>query len=89
MSTNAISSCSVCGRRLEVKVALLGTEVSCPHCQAVFTVQGDPMGNDQAADPIRPKLEKCLDESSLDLMARVEDVLQRSKSSNNHQGASV
>lgn len=33
--------CSTCGRRLEVRVELLGRRVECPHCHSQFVAQ-DP-----------------------------------------------
>lgn len=30
-------SCPTCGRRIEIRVELLGRSVACPHCNAEFT----------------------------------------------------
>ncbi|MFO0903914.1 MAG: hypothetical protein U0939_12990 [Pirellulales bacterium] len=34
-----VQECSTCGRRLEVRVELLGRRVECPHCHSQFVAQ--------------------------------------------------
>ncbi|MFO0871724.1 MAG: hypothetical protein U0935_22600 [Pirellulales bacterium] len=40
-ATFFVQECSTCGRRLEVRVELLGRQVECPHCHRQF-VACDP-----------------------------------------------
>lgn len=35
--TYFVKPCPTCGRKLEVRIELLGREVECVHCSAVFT----------------------------------------------------
>ena len=35
--THFVQACPICGRRLQVRMSLLGRSVACPHCQAEFT----------------------------------------------------
>lgn len=39
-----VQECSTCGRRLEVRVELLGRRVECPHCHSQFLAQ-DPQAS--------------------------------------------
>ena len=38
-------SCPVCGRRLQIRVQLLGRRVYCQHCGGGFTAVDDSLGN--------------------------------------------
>lgn len=46
-STYVLRECPVCGRRLQVRVEYLGSEISCVHCHGSFVVS-------MTADQIRP-----------------------------------
>ena len=41
ISTCFSQACPTCGRQLQVKVALLGKKIACPHCHAQFEAR-DP-----------------------------------------------
>lgn len=41
MPLHFTQSCPTCGRRLEVHTQLLGRQVACQHCQAVFVATSD------------------------------------------------
>jgi DNA-directed RNA polymerase subunit RPC12/RpoP len=45
-----VRSCPTCGRKLEVRVELLGRQVECVHCGANFTAHERPS---DAADDLR------------------------------------
>lgn len=66
MPLHFTQSCPTCGRRLEVHTRLLGQRVACQHCHAEFqagSVEEDQSWND----------------SSYDLLARVEEALKRTQ----------
>jgi ribosomal protein L37AE/L43A len=60
-------SCPTCGRRVQIRASLLGSTVSCQHCNAEFTASA----NDDAGEF----------NSECRLMARVERALERSAES--------
>lgn len=62
-----IRSCPTCGRSLEVRVEYLGKTVCCKHCSAHFDTSDPPYYSDSA------------NESSLNLLARAEELLQAVK----------
>jgi DNA-directed RNA polymerase subunit M/transcription elongation factor TFIIS len=62
-----IRSCPTCGRSLEVRVEYLGKMVSCKHCSAQFDTSDPPYYSDSA------------NESSLNLLARAEELLESVK----------
>jgi hypothetical protein len=41
MSVRFTQSCPTCGRRIEVRASLMGCDVRCQHCDAVFVAQQD------------------------------------------------
>jgi DNA-directed RNA polymerase subunit M/transcription elongation factor TFIIS len=59
-----IRSCPTCGRSLEVRVEYLGKRVSCRHCSAEFDTSDPPYYSDGAS------------ESSLNLLARAEELIE-------------
>ena len=70
MTLRFTQSCPTCGRRVEVRATLLGCTVACQHCRAQFIAEpGISM------DP--PRDQAIESDSSDDLMARVEELLQR------------
>ncbi len=54
-----VQPCPTCGRRSQIRVQLLGSQVRCQHCSAEFT----------ANDPSTPDMDQAL------LMERVERLL--------------
>ena len=66
MSVRFSQSCPTCGRRIEVRTALLGHVVACQHCGAEFVA--GPAG-ESSGDPSQTP----------DLMLRVERALQRTQ----------
>ena len=70
MSLRFTQSCPTCGRRVEVRAALLGCTVACQHCQAEFVAE-------PGVSIERPRGLPLQSDSSDDLMARVEELLQR------------
>lgn len=79
MSIRVTQSCPTCGRRVQVRAALLGYDVVCPHCQSEFRAVADPhhridgpngsRGPNEPQDPNGP-----LDRNAI-LMDRVERAL--------------
>jgi hypothetical protein len=65
-----IRSCPTCGRSLEVRVEYLGKRVSCKHCSAQFDTSDPPYYSDGAS------------ESSLNLLARAEELIESVRISN-------
>ena len=65
-----IRSCPTCGRSLEVRVEYLGKRVSCKHCSAQFDTSDPPYYSDGAS------------ESSLNLLARAEELIESVRVSN-------
>ncbi len=63
--THFVQECPTCGRRLQVRVSLLGRSIGCPHCQAEFV----------ASLRSEPGVQ------SNDLLARAEMLLNSSESS--------
>jgi len=65
LATFFLQECPTCGRRLQVRVNLLGRNVCCPHCEAEFvsSLNSEPGNSDR------------------DLMTRVENLLEESDSS--------
>lgn len=66
--TYFVQECPTCGRRLQVRVNYLGKRVACCHCSAKFT----------ACDPQSP--DNPPEGSGLDLLARVDQLLEASAS---------
>lgn len=87
LSKLTISPCAVCGRRLQIKVSLLGSSVCCPHCQAVFSASSE-LGERTLSEG-KNQQDGSISNDSSELMARVEDVLERSKSSDDCHGVST
>ena len=72
MTVRFTQSCPTCGRRIQVRAALLGRTIACQHCHAEFVAQ-----NDVAVDSTGDDLEQI---EPLDpLMARVEEALERAR----------
>ena len=72
MSVRFTQSCPTCGRRLQIRAALLGCTVACQHCRAEFVAES---ADDRSSKPEEPKQM----ESSDDLMLRVEQVLEKAR----------
>ena len=70
MSVRFTQSCPTCGRRIQVRASLMGCDVACQHCHAVFVAQEDL--------PHRPVHPEITDDLNADpLMDRVEQALNR------------
>ena len=65
MSLRFVQACPTCGRRLEVRIELLGRSVACQHCRAEFIASD----NQRSVQPPAPET---------DLMQRVEAALRQS-----------
>jgi len=59
-------ACPVCGRRLRIRLQLLGRRVYCQHCGGGFTARDESLGGHA---PVRDRVE--------DLLARVSRALAR------------
>lgn len=64
MSLRFNQSCPTCGRRIEIRIELLGRSVACPHCSAEFVASEAP----------QPK-----QATEVDLMQRVERALRKTE----------
>jgi len=74
MSVRFTQSCPTCGRRIQVRASLMGCDVACQHCHAVFVAQEDL--------PHRPVHPEITDDLNADpLMDRVEQALNRAEDS--------
>ena len=71
MALRFTQSCPTCGRRVEIRAALLGCTVACQHCRAEFVAEPG-VSIDQ------PPASMGQADSSDDLMARVDQLLQQS-----------
>lgn len=71
MSIKFTHGCPTCGRRIQVRAALMGRTVACPHCHAEFVAGtgaergAAPRDGSNVISPVDP------------LMQRVEQALQR------------
>jgi hypothetical protein len=63
-------SCPVCGRRLEIDVALLGAKVYCQHCGGGFVAMDAAM---------RPAVGEAATERADELLARAASLLARAE----------
>ena len=72
MSVRFTQSCPTCGRRLQIRTALLGCTVACQHCQAEFVADS---GDDRTPGRTEPQQVEASD----DLMLRVEQVLEKAR----------
>ena len=54
MSVRFTQSCPTCGRRIQVRASLMGCEVRCQHCDAVFVAQHDETRPDLSKGEPRP-----------------------------------
>ncbi len=55
-----VRSCPTCGRKLEIRVELLGRDVECVHCSATFVAREDNVHGDAADRPSEQRIEKAL-----------------------------
>ena len=79
MSLRFTQSCPTCGRRIEVRASLMGCDVRCQHCDAVFVAHQDVAQEDETHRPVHSPL---ADEFTSDpLMDRVEQALNRAEES--------
>lgn len=46
-----VQTCRICGRTLQVPIALLGDTAVCPHCTASFLARDSSCGAPAASDP--------------------------------------
>ena len=67
MSVHFTQSCPTCGRRIRIRASLMGCEVGCQHCHAVFVAQADGVSgaketvpNDESRDPLMDRVEQVL-----------------------------
>ena len=83
MSVRFTQSCPTCGRRIQVRASLMGCEVRCQHCHAVFVAQhGDAHSDTSKAESHRPDLSQTADDFASELlMDRVEQALNRAEES--------
>lgn len=84
MSVRFTQSCPTCGRRIEVRTSLMGCDVRCQHCDAVFVAQdGDTYQNGTQSGARHSQAElQARDEFAADpLMDRVEQALNRAEES--------
>lgn len=61
--TSFVVACPSCARKLDVKVELLGRDVECRHCQAIFNT-ANPTGGptaDQAIDRLLARAQAYVD----------------------------
>ena len=84
MSVRFTQSCPTCGRRIEVRASLMGCDVRCQHCHAVFVAHRDdaPQDNVHQGTTLRSVPSKVADEVASDpLMDRVQQALNRAEES--------
>ncbi|MFG0266440.1 MAG: response regulator [Rhodopirellula sp. JB055] len=72
MSIRFNQSCPTCGRRIDIRASLLGCTVACQHCGAEFTASMSDTAQTQ--------------ESSDELLDRVEAALRRAESAASKSG---
>ena len=73
MSVRFTQSCPTCGRRIQVRASLMGCDVRCQHCDAVFVAHEDSMHS-----PVQSRVTEDLNDP---LMNRVEQALSRAEES--------
>ena len=73
MSVRFTQSCPTCGRRIQVRASLMGCDVRCQHCDAVFVAHEDSMYS-----PVQSRVTEDLNDP---LMHRVEQALSRAEES--------
>ena len=84
MSVRFTQSCPTCGRRIEVRASLLGCDVRCQHCHAVFVAHQDDVHQDNVHQgaTLRPVPSQAADDGMSDpLMDRVQQALNRAEES--------
>ena len=90
MSVRFTQSCPTCGRRVQVRVSLVGYDVACPHCQSHFRAGSDqgpsrPVGKPSVEVPVETSQsadepnDRWLTDSSFAMMQRVDSVLDRTR----------
>ena len=84
MSLRFTQSCPTCGRRIEVRASLMGCDVRCQHCDAVFVAH--PGDRDEDADHLGGQPRQIHAQASEDfgsdpLMDRVQQALNRAEDS--------
>jgi len=72
MTVRFTQSCPTCGRRIEVRAALIGRTVACQHCRAEF------LADISDGSPALPPNHGCGDASDA-LLDRVEQVLEKAR----------
>ena len=76
MSVRFTQSCPTCGRRIQVRASLMGCDVACQHCHAVYVAEQDSAHLSHLS--VQPEV--VADDLNLDpLMDRVEQALSRAK----------
>lgn len=70
--TNFVVACPACARKLDVRVDLLGRDVECSHCGALFNSShtGDRPNDDEAIDQILARAQQYV-ESALPVNSSV------------------
>ena len=61
--TYFVHACPTCGRKLQVRVELLGKKVECVHCGGTFVAseQNDPHVDDQRIEQILARAQAYID----------------------------
>jgi hypothetical protein len=70
-------ACPVCGRSLRIRVALLGRNVCCSHCDGSFVAADPAIPARLAAGPLRRPLEPLPPLADRPTLERVEALLER------------
>ncbi len=85
MSVRFTQSCPTCGRRIQVRASLMGCDVCCQHCHAVFVAHLEDSHQDSTHQDAaqRPSPSQAADDfaSSDPLMDRVQQALNRAEES--------
>lgn len=53
-------SCPTCGRRINIRMELLGRSVACPHCQAEFIASERPAPQSSSDQLLMARVERAL-----------------------------
>ncbi len=69
VSVHFTRSCPTCGRRVEIRAALLGRTVACQHCGAEFTATAsdDPSQHIDEGHRLMDRVERALQQADSEL----------------------
>ncbi len=56
-------SCPTCGRRIEIRLELLGRSVACPHCHAEFIASEQRARQSASEEVLMDRVERVLRQS--------------------------